>query len=84
MKNIRNNKGITLISLVITIIVMSILTAVIVRTIDGTVVIDTMEMVEDEYDENVEQTNQKTRYVESEWGEIINDNEIKPELQYDD
>lgn len=82
MKNIRNDKGITLISLTVTIIVMLILTAVIVRTIDGTDVIDTMEMVEDQYDENMEQTKRKTRSVDGEWGEVIEPSGFKPELQY--
>lgn len=79
-KFLKNNKGITLISLTVTIIVMLVLAAVTVRTIDGMNVINTMDMIEEEYDENVEQTGYKTQAIDNEWGSVIHKDGITPEL----
>lgn len=80
----KKEKGITLVSLVVTIIVMIIISTILIRTIDGMdVVTETMDEINYAYEQNKLEMEQEKENIDDKWGNIINNKAIDNEFRYD-
>ena len=81
--NLKRERGITLVSLVVTIIVMIILAAIVIRAMDGLdVATETVNIVDQAYSQNKTEMEKELNNTKDKWGNIIDKTGVDNEIEY--